>query len=73
MKEYSLCFCGCGEVTAAWLWSIQNLNKRQEDYHFNIIAACDPIPKKLRKLRMFGFKDTKKFADLSLAYKRNLI
>jgi len=69
MKEYKITFCGCGEVTAAWLWSIQNLNKRQEDYRFNIIAACDPLPKKLRKLRMFGFKETKKFADLSLAYK----
>ena len=70
MKEYKITFCGCGEVTAAWLWTIQKLNTSLEGkYHFNIISACDPIPKQLRKLRLFGFKDTKKFGDLSLAYK----
>lgn len=70
MKEYKITFCGCGEVTGAWLWSIQRLNTALEGkYHLNIISACDPIPRKLRKLRTFGFRETKRFADLSLAYR----
>lgn len=69
MKEYKITFCGCGEVTAAWLWTIQKLNETQQGYHLNIIAACDPIPKKLRKLRRFGFKETKQFSDIGDAYK----
>lgn len=69
MKEYKITFCGCGAITGAWLWTIQKLNEVQDDYNLNIIAACDPNPKMLRKLRRFGFKETKKFSDVEQAYK----
>ena len=70
MKEYKITFCGCGDITSAWLLAIKRLNNREDKkYHLNVIAACDPIPKKFRKLRTMGFRETKQFSDLSLAYK----
>ena len=70
MKEYRITFCGCGEVTGAWLWSIQRLNESLEGkYHLNVISGCDPINSRLRKMKKFGFKEAKRYSDLSSAYK----
>ena len=30
MKEYKITFCGCGDVTNAWLWALQKINENPE-------------------------------------------
>ncbi|MCP4761775.1 MAG: Gfo/Idh/MocA family oxidoreductase [archaeon] len=69
MKEYKVTFCGCGSITAAWLYAIKRLNMKQKGkYNLKVIAACDPIPSKFKKLKLMGYTEAKTFSDVSLAY-----